>query len=261
MLKICNKCGDEIKTVYDDLYGLESKVSGGYCSDHLLDMTKYEWAMCELCLRTMFNGFKVPPTTFCLSTLKYESYSKDLEYYNYMLWERNGGKENARQDGRCTFDNLCTDKGDYHLFQDGELSHEVVCEKHIGDHISILYEYTKYISLNEKEQSPANKAFLAMHFMDELLKNISKDNPIYIRFMPIVLMNFLQLEIGSDKPYPGMLVFYNTCQLEKEAKLAGCKAIALDLSFNPIMYYGEYTLIQELVKPKSIITSIEKNAW
>lgn len=68
---ICNRCG---KSALIDGYphGLNfATVQGGYCSEALVDRTKYEFSLCEKCLRYMFeNEFAIPP--FVYDIMNYE---------------------------------------------------------------------------------------------------------------------------------------------------------------------------------------------
>jgi len=60
---LCNNCGSSLKSSNDDFYGLPTvTVSGGYNSTHLEDNTKYEFALCEKCLKELFAEFKFQPT-------------------------------------------------------------------------------------------------------------------------------------------------------------------------------------------------------
>lgn len=43
------------------VYGLEeAKVTGGFFSDPLRDMTEYQFNLCESCLDALFKTFKIP---------------------------------------------------------------------------------------------------------------------------------------------------------------------------------------------------------
>ena len=60
----CNNCGASLKSSNDDFYGLPTiTVTGGYYSTHLVDNTKYEFALCEKCLKILFEQFKIKPAT------------------------------------------------------------------------------------------------------------------------------------------------------------------------------------------------------
>ena len=59
---LCNGCGASLKSSNDDYYGLPTvTVSGGYNSTHLLDNAQYEFALCEKCLKELFDKFKLQP--------------------------------------------------------------------------------------------------------------------------------------------------------------------------------------------------------
>jgi len=62
---LCNNCG-EICTKYHDEtpvgnYGLvKAIVEGGYYSTYLEDCYRYEFNLCEKCLKEIFEKFKIP---------------------------------------------------------------------------------------------------------------------------------------------------------------------------------------------------------
>jgi len=60
---LCNGCGVSLKSSCGDFYGLPTvTVSGGYDSTHLTDNDKYEFALCEKCLKELFATFTFQPT-------------------------------------------------------------------------------------------------------------------------------------------------------------------------------------------------------
>lgn len=65
---LCNKCGGDMNQYFDEdkkegePYGMVNvKVSGGYLSDPLNDLTSYKFNLCEHCIYEMFLSFKNPP--------------------------------------------------------------------------------------------------------------------------------------------------------------------------------------------------------
>ena len=68
---ICNKCGEscippQLRSITDgnDFYGLiEKTVSGGYYSHALSDCENYTFSLCEVCLKNLFDSFKIPVET------------------------------------------------------------------------------------------------------------------------------------------------------------------------------------------------------
>ena len=60
----CNKCEGSCREVGMEDYGfnclIEHKITGGYGSAHLGDMTSYTFSLCEKCLVEMFDTFKIP---------------------------------------------------------------------------------------------------------------------------------------------------------------------------------------------------------
>jgi hypothetical protein len=54
----CNNCGDTIHKQY----GLINiSYTGGYFSDHLIDLHEYKFSLCEKCLKLLFCNFHIPP--------------------------------------------------------------------------------------------------------------------------------------------------------------------------------------------------------
>ena len=65
---------------------VDIKVSGHYNSEHLLDCTTYQFSLCELCLRKLFNSFALPPKVFEYMMTRGDimgeySYAEDREQY------------------------------------------------------------------------------------------------------------------------------------------------------------------------------------
>lgn len=58
---ICNKCGKSCKMEHG-FYGMvEATVTGGYESEHLGDLSKRTFSMCEGCLVALFETFEIKP--------------------------------------------------------------------------------------------------------------------------------------------------------------------------------------------------------
>lgn len=62
----CNRCGESILRQFDkggpkEFYGLVSSYEAGYLSYALEDTFQYEFALCEKCMKWLFdNEFKIP---------------------------------------------------------------------------------------------------------------------------------------------------------------------------------------------------------
>ena len=61
---LCNKCGNSCRpsNVHcRNFYGLiEARVTGGYFSEDLEDLTAYTFSICESCLKELFASFALP---------------------------------------------------------------------------------------------------------------------------------------------------------------------------------------------------------
>jgi hypothetical protein len=57
---LCNKCGQSCKKECGFLGLIEAKVSGGFDSYPLSDGVNYTFSICEHCLNSMFDKFKIP---------------------------------------------------------------------------------------------------------------------------------------------------------------------------------------------------------
>ncbi len=136
----CNMCGNSLVNEEHgtELYGLNNcSITGGYYSTYLVDLHKYNFNLCESCLRTMFNDFKIKPNVQSinfpnLSDPEFSSISwqADQELYEYNEWVRKDGKHLAYLEGRCNLIKDCANKAIYSLFFYNEFSEEACCEKH-----------------------------------------------------------------------------------------------------------------------------------
>lgn len=101
---ICNNCGNSCRAwrskddvEIHDAYGLiETKVSGGYDSTELCDMTSYSFSLCEPCLKQMFDAFKIPPTVFDHDNLRYDELGS-VQTYDPNWKENSKKKHNEHQ--------------------------------------------------------------------------------------------------------------------------------------------------------------------
>ena len=131
----CNLCSGSLCPDVDNgnsdiPHGLyKAKVSGGYDSYHLFDMTCYTFNFCEKCLRELFNKCKIPPVVEDLHDGK-RPYKEDKKYYDYMLWLDSGGGKEAYKKGKCNFVKNCRYKAKYSQFISGYFTEKCCCEKH-----------------------------------------------------------------------------------------------------------------------------------
>lgn len=132
---ICNKCGGSLFPAAPEMgpYGLvEQRVGGGYESwrpDYLLDLTTYEFSLCEPCLRVLFKQFVVPPSV--ISDARVVTYEEELELKDHNNWIHAGGPKSKLRDGMCTYDRACTNLAKWQRTQFGEkIKNDVYCDKH-----------------------------------------------------------------------------------------------------------------------------------
>ncbi len=63
---LCNKCGNTLADEYQDWYGIvEYTYNGGWSSSNkkgskLHDLGRYTFSLCEPCMSTLFDSFKIP---------------------------------------------------------------------------------------------------------------------------------------------------------------------------------------------------------
>lgn len=111
-------------------HGLSNvEVFGSYFSEHMTDMTKYKFNLCEKCIRNMFSKFKIKPHTYDMFSAPL-SYDKDQEYYDYIEWSKCGGKKDAYEEGLCNAVKNCANKAIYSHFYESKFTIECSCEEH-----------------------------------------------------------------------------------------------------------------------------------
>lgn len=126
--RLCNQCGNSLETAigsegYQSDYGLRDlKVTGGYCSNHLMDCTTYTFSLCEKCLRHLFMGFTIKPDL-------HDEIGQDLEWeqdqvtYEEQIWRSGEGPANKYKEQICNAKKDCNKLALYSLFaveDDGE---------------------------------------------------------------------------------------------------------------------------------------------
>jgi hypothetical protein len=157
---LCNRCGEcmrPLRTMNEQYpHGLEgAKITGGYDSYHLFDMTTYTFSICEKCLRELFNQFKVPPKvedTMDLQPIEY-AWKRDQEAYEYRVWKDEGGHHKAYMEKRCNSIKDCPNRAVYTLLHSGDFSEDSACEEHKEKRLYSNTRFTKFIS-------PVLRAFL-----------------------------------------------------------------------------------------------------
>lgn len=136
---LCNLCGEcmcPLGTMNEQYpHGLhEAKVTGGYDSYHLFDLTTYKFSFCERCLRRLFNDCKIKPELFDTNIdgdlTNEESWERDQEAYEYRVWKDQGGHHQAYLNKKCNFVKDCPNEAAYTQLISGEFSENCSCEKH-----------------------------------------------------------------------------------------------------------------------------------
>ena len=157
----CNGCGGTLILFNLDWQDyssglIDAKVSGGYHSNYLSDMTDYRFSLCEKCLSEIFAKFKIPPYfgdyAFGLDTeTDSKTFKEHLNHLKYRRWKNasyhyvNGEMVlNTASDvykhffkNKCTFRYKCKNKAKYlignHLEFINGININSVCDKHSLD--------------------------------------------------------------------------------------------------------------------------------
>jgi hypothetical protein len=159
---------------------VEASVSGGFCSNWLNDGSVYTFSLCEMCLRSIMNGMKVPPRVSCIFGSGAFDYARDREVFEDDLWEANGGKEKRFYEGRCTERNC--DKPSKWRFMTGSgtpVDHEATCDRHRRAKAELLGRY----SVPREDVMSPLEMWLRYVCVDP-------DVPQFFYYAPPVLRNF-----------------------------------------------------------------------
>lgn len=129
---------------YDDTspHGLvEARVSGGYHSFHLMDCTSYTFSLCEKCLRSLFDGFAVPPFVRDSNGWTDEdggphTYTRDREAYEDRLWVESGSMKENYLAGLCTATKKCNKVARWTFLDEPKdafdlYARDAVCDDHV----------------------------------------------------------------------------------------------------------------------------------
>jgi hypothetical protein len=126
-----------------------ARVVGGYDSYHLFDATSYTFSLCELCLRKLFIDFKIKPVVSDTDLDEVDTvetaWEKDLKWYEFRLWEDNGGPEAAYKNGKCNLEKDCPEDAVYSQYIDGEFTIRCACEKHKETKMSYASELRPFV--------------------------------------------------------------------------------------------------------------------
>lgn len=138
---ICNSCSEVITPCS---YGLiDAKVSGGYDSHHLWDLTTYQFSMCEKCLRDLFNNFKVPPATYGNdiegNISSNEAYEQDRKAHERRLWRDSGAQDARFGTGICNYEEECKEPAAWRECISETLQDRSYCDKHKIEHCGNMF--------------------------------------------------------------------------------------------------------------------------
>lgn len=144
---ICNKCGDSLLHDFNFCGLEETTVCGGYDSSYFTDCTKYSFALCEKCLRELFDSFINPPE---IKSDNYCSYEEErLSWYTRFL-----EREQTEEDIKYRFDNhMCYYPNCFTVPTKRQLSNffYFVCDRHFLKGYSTNYFWDLQLEVpNEK---------------------------------------------------------------------------------------------------------------
>lgn len=151
---LCNLCGEcmcPIGAMNEQIpHGLyEAKITGGYDSYHLFDMTRYTFSFCEKCLRQLFMQCKIKPliddVDFDGITHQEYSWEEDQDMYEYKLWNDSGGAHQAYLNKKCNMEKDCPNDAIYTKLINDHFSEACCCEKHKTKNGGSV-KYVKFIS-------------------------------------------------------------------------------------------------------------------
>lgn len=141
----CNQCGGGLCPDVEGWNGqspdglIETKVRGHYDSTDLSDTTIYQFSLCEKCLRTLFNGFVIPPKVgeYFLdgsgeSFLDEDTYERERAMHETRMWRNGGGHILKMQQGLCNETKDCPNKAIWRRLNMSHVTWDACCEEHSG---------------------------------------------------------------------------------------------------------------------------------
>ncbi len=137
---LCNNCGGTMCPIgtMNEIHphGLhKAKVTGGFNSYHLFDMTRYTFSLCEKCLRELFNKFIIPPElnefdVFDDSVGQTEPWYQDQKNYEYRIWCDDGGHHQAYLNKKCNEVKDCPNDATWTVLLNSDYSENCCCDIH-----------------------------------------------------------------------------------------------------------------------------------
>lgn len=137
---MCGEClcphEEKISGKWSSVYphGLvDASVQGGYESYHLLDMSVYNFSICEKCLRVLFNQFKIPPEvidkTYGIDDDR-DEWEFDQRAYEYRVWKDSGAHHEAYMNRRCNAVKDCPNRAEWTIRISGDFTEDCACDEH-----------------------------------------------------------------------------------------------------------------------------------
>lgn len=125
---LCNNCGDCMSIGHHAIYGMDDlSYNGGYDSEHLSDMTNYRFKLCEKCLRSMFEKFKIKPLVYSFGSKI--SYEEESFFNKRAIWRNSPAFDLAAKKGKCNFTPNCRNKAFYSISEKKSgYSNETCCK-------------------------------------------------------------------------------------------------------------------------------------
>lgn len=151
---LCNLCGESMcpnERARSGIWQSEhphglinAKVTGGYESYHLMDLSQYTFSFCEPCLRKLFVRCKIKPQIhdMIFSGLSLDaapseesSWESDQTAYEYRIWKDNGSHHQAYLNEQCNVIKNCPNKALYSHLVSGDLTEDCACEEHKNNYL------------------------------------------------------------------------------------------------------------------------------
>jgi len=192
---VCNMCGGGMVGEIGNILGLAgASVSGGPDSDGLSDMMSYRFSICEKCLRSMFEKFKVPVQPKGYGGFPDEDWKTHLEYLRRRDWQWDKGREKKYPTGLCTYDKKCRNKGEWLYLCSDRPNADHFCKKHKdgnGRCGNCMWLSTKGIRIKGTQPGKGMpyEVFspLKQRFATEILRHLRSDRVSLFRWAPCMM--------------------------------------------------------------------------
>jgi hypothetical protein len=170
---VCNVCGDAVRLdMYGELGLPDLKITGSYGSMYLNDCHTYFFALCERCLRNLFEHMEVPPEVRDVHDGDV-LYKGDRETYVRMLWLRTGAEQRKLKltQGLCTYTEFCRNEAHWRVFYSASVSDEALCDSHKSsvDHCEnatvVPAEPLQHVPVDVKDQTEEQRWLVASEWL------------------------------------------------------------------------------------------------